>query len=55
MPTCINYANDQLNQLIEKPKKVEFTKNLIAELRGGSLSATTIKLMQTLKINMLQV
>lgn len=54
-PTCINYANDQLNPLIEKPKKVEFTKNLIAELRGGSLSATTIKLMQTLKINMLQV
>ena len=43
----INYAKDQLNQLIEEPKKVEFTKNLIADLRDGSLSAMTIKLMQS--------
>ena len=42
----INYAKYQLNQLIEEPKKAEFTKNLIADLRDGSLSATTIKLMQ---------
>ena len=36
-----------MNQLIEEPKKAEFTKNLIADLRDGSLSATTIKLMQS--------
>lgn len=43
----INYTKDQLNQLIEEPKKVEFTENLIADLRDGSLSAMTIKLMQS--------
>lgn len=43
----INYAKEQLSQLIEEPKKMEFTKNLIADLKDGSLSAMTIKLMQS--------
>ena len=42
----INYTKDHLNQLIEEPKKMEFTKNLIADLTDCLLFAT-IKLMQS--------
>lgn len=38
----IGYATDQLNQVIESPKKTEFFKNLSSDLRDGPLSATTI-------------
>jgi len=44
---CITYAKDQLNQLMEGPKKVELMQNLIADLKDGSLSATTIELTQS--------
>jgi len=43
----IGYAKDQLNQLIEDPKKAEFIKNLTDDLKDGPLSATTIKLTQS--------
>lgn len=44
---CTTYAKDQLNQLMKGPKKVELMQNLIADLKDGSLSATTIELTQS--------
>ena len=34
----INFAKDQLNQLLEEAKKVAFTKDLISDLKEGPLS-----------------
>ena len=42
----INYAKDQLNQLLEGAKKVAFLKDLVSDLEEGPLSLTTINLTQ---------
>ena len=42
----INYAKDQLNQLLEEAKKVAFLKDLVSDLEEGPLSLTTINLTQ---------